>query len=90
MTNNKYESAKQYIENCKRNGPQSENKPRKDALYPMHGCQIYLDDKEFIKEFSPEPVLDGPLPSFCRSRHCTERGAWCAKCAYTAMGTMEK
>lgn len=47
---NKYESAKQYIENCKRNGPQSENKPRKDALYPMHGCQIYTDDNAAILE----------------------------------------
>lgn len=56
MTNNKYESAKQYIENCKRNGPQSENKPRKDALYPMHGCQIYTDDNAaFLEELKSLP-----------------------------------
>lgn len=33
---------------------------------------------------------DGPLPAFCRSHHCTERGEKCAKCAYTAMGSMRR
>jgi hypothetical protein len=50
------EKAKQYIENCKRNGPQSENKPRKEALYPMHGCQIYTDDNAaFLEELKSLP-----------------------------------
>lgn len=43
-----------------------------------------------LEQLAALPVLDEPMPSVCKSHHCTERGAWCAKCAYTAMGTMEK
>ena len=45
---------------------------------------------EYQKEFEMQPVLDGQLPKFCIAHHCTERRPQCAKCAYTAMGAMEK
>jgi hypothetical protein len=33
---------------------------------------------------------DGPLPAFCRSHHCTERGPKCDKCAYTAFSSSHR
>lgn len=47
---------------------------------------IFNSKIKYIDELNPQPVLDGPLPKFCKAHHCTERGPQCAKCAYTAMG----
>ena len=43
--------------------------------------------EKYIDELNPQPVLDGPLPKFCKAHHCTERGPKCDKCAYTAMSS---
>lgn len=48
------------------------------------------DPEIYRKEFICEPVLDGPLPDFCRAHHCTERGPKCDRCAYTALGSLRK
>lgn len=45
---------------------------------------------KYQKEFEMEPVLDEPLPKFCKAHHCTERGPKCAKCAYTAFSSSHR
>lgn len=50
-----------------------------------------MTEEEFLKAYMPEPILDGEeLPSFCKSHHCSERSAACAKCGYTAMGSSDR
>lgn len=65
------------------------------AFAKLHDGNIEMrdglpDPEIYRKEFFCEPVLDGPLPDFCRAHHCTERGPKCARCAYTALGSMRK
>lgn len=65
------------------------------AFAKMHDGNIEMRDglmepKKIREQLMSEPVLDGPLPSFCVAHHCTERGEKCAKCAYTAMGSMRR
>lgn len=44
----------------------------------------------YQKEYEMQPVLDGPLPKYCKARHCTERGLKCDKCAYTAFSSSQR
>ena len=45
---------------------------------------------EYQNELEMQPVLDGQLPKFCKSHHCTERGPKCDKCAYTAFSSSHR
>lgn len=44
------EPAKQYVENCKRHGKQTEREKMHDALYGKQGCKIYIGGNRSITD----------------------------------------
>lgn len=60
------------------------------AFAKENGTELGIFDpkEKYEQELLQQPVMDGELPLFCKSQHCTERGPQCTKCAYTAMGPL--